>query len=116
MVRDLEFMFGHLDDILVFSPNVETHLKHLHRLREADMNLKEITFNFLKAHIQNLEHLISGQAIEQMPEKLESVKDVPPYSNARDVKHFLGWWDIIIISFLILLIIQDLFPILQEKM
>ena len=37
----LPFTFGHLDDVLIYSPNVKTHLKHLRqvfqRMREADL-------------------------------------------------------------------------------
>ena len=50
------FAFGYLDDILVFSPDITTHLQHLrylfHRLRAADLKLKEIKCSFLKKHIQ----------------------------------------------------------------
>ena len=44
----LTFAFGYLDDILVFSPDMEMHLKHLRilfeRLRSADLKLKEVKF------------------------------------------------------------------------
>ena len=50
------FAFGYLDDILVFSPDMKSHLAHLRllfeRLRIADLKLKEIKCNFLKRHIQ----------------------------------------------------------------
>ena len=64
VLRGLPFAFGYLDDILIFSPDMETHLKHVRqlfdRLREADLKLKESRCNFLKAHVQYLGHLISG--------------------------------------------------------
>ena len=54
----LPFTFGYLDDILVFSPDMESHLEHLRllfeRLRSADLKLKEVKCNFLKKHIQYL--------------------------------------------------------------
>ena len=50
--------------MLIFSPDMETHLKHLRvlfeRLRNADLKLKEVKYNFLKKHIQYLGHIISG--------------------------------------------------------
>ena len=56
----LTFAFGYLDDILVYSPDMETHLEHLRtlfiKLREADLKLKEVKCNFLKKHIQYLGH------------------------------------------------------------
>ena len=54
---------------------METHLKHLRilfeRLRSADLKLKEVKCNFLKKHIQYLGHIISGEGITPVPEKLE---------------------------------------------
>ena len=46
VLSGLTFAFGYLDDILVYSPDMETHLEHLRslfvKLREADLKLKEI--------------------------------------------------------------------------
>ena len=46
VLSGLTFAFGYLDDILVFSPDMETHLEHLRslfiKLREADLKLKEV--------------------------------------------------------------------------
>ena len=54
---------------------METHLKHLkslyEKLREADLKLKEIKCNFLKKHIQYLGHIVSGEGITPVPEKLD---------------------------------------------
>ena len=53
VLSGLTFAFGYLDDILVFSPDMETHLKHLRslfeKLREADLKLKEVKCNFLRS-------------------------------------------------------------------
>ena len=90
----LTFAFSYLDDILVYSPDMETHLEHLRmlfmRLREADLKLKEVKCNFLKKHIQYLGHIILGNGITHMPEKLECIKDMPPPKTAKEGKQFLG--------------------------
>ena len=56
VLSGLTFAFGYLDDILVFSLDMESHLKHLRllfeRLRSADLKLKEVKCNFLKKHMQ----------------------------------------------------------------
>ena len=53
---------------------METHLKHLRtffeRLRSADLKLKEVKCNFLKKHIQYLEHIISGEGIAPVQGKI----------------------------------------------
>ena len=90
----LTFAFGYLDDILVFSPDMETHLKHLRslyeKLRKADLKLKEVKCNFLKKHIQYMEHIVSGEGITPVPEKLESIQNIQPPKTPKEVKQFLG--------------------------
>ena len=65
VLRGLPFGFGYLDDILIYSPDMDNHLKHVRqlfdRMREADLELKASKCNFLKAHVQYLGHLISGK-------------------------------------------------------
>ena len=94
VLKGITFAFGYLDDILIFSPDNETHLKHLRivfqRLREADLKLKVSKCNFFKKHIQYLGHLVSGEGIEPLPEKLEAVKEMPPPTTPKEVRQFLG--------------------------
>ena len=90
----LTFAFGYLDDIHVFSPDMETHLEHLRslfvQLREADLKLREVKCNFLKKHIQYLGHIISGEGITPLPEKLESIQKILPPKTPKEAKQFLG--------------------------
>ena len=94
VLSGLTFAFGYLDDILVFSPDMETHLEHLRslfvKLREADLKIKEVKCNFLKKHIQYLGHIISGKGITPLPEKLESIQKILPPKTPKEVKQFLG--------------------------
>ena len=90
----LTFAFGYLDDILVYSPDMKTHLKHLRslfeKLRKADLKLKEVKCNFLKRYIQYLGHIVSGKGITPLPEKLESIQKMLPPKTPKEVKQFLG--------------------------
>ena len=60
VLEGLDFTFGYLDDILIFSKNMEEHLQHVRilfeRLRQADLKLTKRKCNFLKAHVQYLGH------------------------------------------------------------
>ena len=64
ILEGLNFTFGYLDDILVFSKDMKQHLQHVRilfeRLREADLKLTKRKCSFLKAHVQYLGHYISG--------------------------------------------------------
>ena len=95
MLEGLEFTFGYLDDILVFSKNMEEHLQHVRilfeRLRQADLKLTKRKCNFLKAHVQYLGHYISGQGLEPIPEKLQSLQEMPPPTDLTETRKFLGF-------------------------
>ena len=85
---------GYLDDIIIFSKTEEEHLQHLEeifeRLRKAGLKLKLQKCSFFKKHIQYLDHLISDEGIQPLPEKLESIAKMPVPQNAKQVKQFLG--------------------------
>ena len=88
------FAFGYLDDILVFSPDIISHVEHLRllfeRLRTADLKLKEVKCNFLKSHIQYLGHIVLGEGIPPLPEKLNNIQKVLPPKTPKEIKQFLG--------------------------
>ena len=88
------FAFGYLDDILVFSPDMISHLEHLRllyeRLRTTDLKLKEVKCNFLKRHIQYLGHIVLGEGITPLPEKLNSIQKMLPPKTPKEIKQFLG--------------------------
>ena len=64
VLAPFDFAFGYLDDILIYSPNVATHLTHIEmifqRLREVGLKLKMEKCGFLKKHMQYLGHIVSG--------------------------------------------------------
>ena len=95
VLEGLEFAFGYLDDILIYSKNMEEHLQHIQtlfeRMRQADLKLTKWKCNFLKAHVQYLGHYISGQGLEPIPEKLESLQQMPVPTYLTEVRTFLGF-------------------------
>ena len=52
VIRGLPFAFGYLDEVLIHSPDIETHLQHMRilfqRLREANLKLKDSKCNYLR--------------------------------------------------------------------
>ena len=92
VLSGLTFAFGYLDDILIYSLDMETHLEHLRKLfiklREADLKLKEVKCNFLKKHIQYLGHIVLGKGITPMPEKLACIREMPPPKTSKRLNNF----------------------------
>ena len=94
VLAPFDFAFGYLDDILIYSPDLTTHLQHLEKifqwLRETNLKLKMDKCNFLKKHIQYLGHNITGSGIKPVPEKIESIRFMPTPTNPMEVKQLLG--------------------------
>ena len=94
VLTGLDFAMGYLDDIIIFSRSEEEHLIHLEkvfqRLQEAGLKLKLEKCSFFKKHIEYLGHLLSDKGIQPLPEKLESIKNMPRPKNQKEVKQFLG--------------------------
>ena len=95
VLEDINFAFGYLDDILIFSPNMEQHLGHVRVLfeclRAADLKLTKCKCSFLKAHVQYLGHYILGQGLEPVSEKLEALVKMPPPGDITGIRKFLGF-------------------------
>ena len=68
-----EFTMAYLDDIIIFSKNEAEHLTHVEiifqKLKAAGLKLKESKCDFFKREIQYLDHLISVDKIQPLPEK-----------------------------------------------
>ena len=88
VLEGLTFAFGYLDDILIFSKNMEEHLRHVEIL---NLKLTARKCSFLKRHVQYLGHLISGNGIQPVPEKLKDLKEMVPPTTQKDVRRFLGF-------------------------
>jgi transposase InsO family protein len=84
----------YLDDIIVFSHDIETHLERLRgvlaRIRAVGLGIKPAKCRFLQASVSFLGHVISATGISTDPRKIETVKDWPVPSCLRDVRAFLG--------------------------
>ena len=88
VLAPFDFAFGYLDDILIYSPDIATHLNHIEmifqRLRKVGLKFKMEKCSFLKKHIQYLGHIVFGDGIKPAPEKLSSIQRMPcPYSPKR---------------------------------
>ena len=83
-----------MDDVIIFSNNELEHLQHLEtvfkRLQEAGLKLKESKCNFFRLQIYYLGHMLSAEGIQPLPEKLDSITNMPAPENQTEVKQFLG--------------------------
>ena len=75
------FTMAYLDDIIIFSKNKQEHLKHIEiifqKLVAAGLKVKESKCNFFKREIHYLGHLISDKGVHPLPEKLDTIRNMP---------------------------------------
>ena len=94
VLEGLNFVMTCLDDIIIFSNSKEEHLIHLeevfHQLREAGLKMKRSKCDFFKSQIHYLGHLISKNGISPLPDKLDSIKNMPVLKCVKEIKQFLG--------------------------
>jgi hypothetical protein len=82
------------DDILVYSPNWETHLRHLEEVmsllttHSLVANKKKCYFGQRK--VEYLGHLITEEGVAVDPGKVISVRNWPQPKNVKGVRGFLG--------------------------
>ena len=89
-----EFTMAYLDDIIIFSRNEHEHLKHIQiifqKLIDAGFKLKESKCDFFKKEIHYLGHLISSEGIHPLPEKIDTMHNMPKPKTPKEIKQFLG--------------------------
>ena len=61
------------------------------RLCQADLKLTKTEMQFSQSTLQYLGHYISGQGLEPIPEKLESLQQMFPPTDLTEVRKFLGF-------------------------
>lgn len=88
------FVLVFFDDVLVYSPDWETHLLHLAKVLEL-LALNSLVVNKKKCSlgkqsIEYLGHIISGNGVKMDPEKINSILNWPTPKNVKGVRGFLG--------------------------
>ena len=89
-----DFVVFWIDDLLIYSQTKEEHLKHLElvfeKFRGASINLKMSKCEFFKKEIEYLGHLVPGQGISPMKQKIMAITDMAPQLTLLKLKHIIG--------------------------
>ncbi|XP_019160030.1 PREDICTED: uncharacterized protein LOC109156632 [Ipomoea nil] len=92
LIRKTVLVF--FDDILVYSPSLESHWKHLSEvlriMRDNQLLAKLSKCSFAKREVEYLRHIISEKGLQTDPEKLSAVRNWPKPVNIKELRGFLG--------------------------
>ena len=89
-----ETLLIYLDDIIIFSKDVPTHIARLatvlQRLKEAGLKLKPGKCNLFTQEVEYLGHIVSSEGVATDPKKIEAVVNWPIPQHQPDVRAFIG--------------------------
>jgi len=89
------FTVVYLDDILIFSPDRESHTQHLRqvikRLREADLYCNPNKYEFYKDQVKFLSYVVGKEGISIDSARIQTVLDWPKPQSFHDIQVFIGF-------------------------
>ena len=94
VLAGVEGIYTYLDDILVHSPDMDSHLKILNevfrRLQESGLAIKIEKCKFLKSEVDYLGYNVSEHGIKPLKRKVDSIVNFEAPKSQKDLLHFLG--------------------------
>ena len=94
VVRDLDFVYNYIDDILIASASTEEHVTHLRLLFEQfqkyQVRINPCKCVFGALLLTFLGHIISPEGISPLPDKVKALQDLQPPTSFSQLRHFLG--------------------------
>jgi hypothetical protein len=89
-----KFIVAFINDILIYSKNLEDHARHLHivlqRLRDHHLYAKFSKCEFWLDTVKFLGHTISKDGISVDSSKIQEVMDCKPPTSVHQIRSFLG--------------------------
>ncbi|GBC54389.2 enzymatic polyprotein, putative [Rhizophagus irregularis DAOM 181602=DAOM 197198] len=89
-----DFVVVYIDDIMIFSENLEDHMEHLEkvlkRLQEHNLIIKLKKCKFLERDIEFLEHIVGNGRLRPDEKKIEKVQGIKEPETVKEVRSFLG--------------------------
>jgi cleavage and polyadenylation specificity factor subunit 1 len=94
ILNGLPFVFVYLDDILIASPCLESHRRHvaevLRILQENGLLINAGKCTFGVTSIEFLGHQVAATGIKPLADRVAAIKQFPRPSNIKELQAFLG--------------------------
>ena len=87
-------LFVYIDDLIIFSHSMESHLEHLSKvftiLQENNLKINLEKCDFFKTEVTILGHRLSVNGLSPIPEKVKIIANWTPPKTITQLKSFLG--------------------------
>ena len=94
VLGDVENVFVYLDDVIIFSKDIESHLRTLEivleKLRIAGLKIKVKKCQFLRKSLEYLGHVITEEGLKMQSGKVKAIVEYPAPQNLKGLRRFLG--------------------------
>ncbi|CAH8600933.1 unnamed protein product [Schistosoma curassoni] len=94
LLRDMPFAQGYIHDLLIASPDLQSHEQHvqavLKRLDEHGINIHQSKCVFGVQTLEFLGHTISPEGIKPIKKEVDTFKQYPVPSSLTQLRSFLG--------------------------
>jgi hypothetical protein len=89
-----KFALVFIDDILIYSPSLESHWSHLKQvlstLREHQFYIKRSKCHFVQIQLVYLGHIVSAEGVSTDPSKTDAMWKLPLPISVTELRAFLG--------------------------
>jgi hypothetical protein len=94
VVRELNFVFCYIDDVIIASDNVKQHREHLDKLL-GRLDKYGLTINIAKCcfgcpKVEFLGYEVNKDGISPLPEKVKAITDLRKPQTVEQLRRFLG--------------------------
>src|SRR6266498_2942761 len=89
-----KFVQVYLDDVIIYSNNLDEHKRHikavLEKIREANLKLKPSKCQWFQTELKFVGHLVGRNGIRPDPQNIEKIKNAEVPNNTMELRRFLG--------------------------
>lgn len=94
VLRNLDFCYVYIDDLLIASTNIEEHLQHLRvvfeRLKKYGIVINTDKCIFAAEMVNFLGHTVSAKGVQPLREKVEAILNITEPRTVCELRQFLG--------------------------